>query len=385
VSTDRSALLARLRRLDPAARAAVVADCWAAAGHDVERDGATVRVAGVDGERRLSTVDDPAADRTLDAAAVREALLYRVDRADADRIAEAHLGAPLDGLRPPLADRAADAARALATPAVLVAVVLVVAAGGLVGGTGGEVSDETPTAAPTPTPTPAPTATALAPTRNVAAPGVGPGGVTDLAALAAAHERARPDAYVVWVDFERGDGAVVRDVDLRVDGDRYHAEVEVERDGRTTNLAAVYGDGRARRALVVSDEVSTTQRLGPTEAGPAGVDPEDLGAEGVGYWLSTPETRVTGVVENEGWTGYRLVGSGVPPDRGAAVESYRFEAVVGSDGFVGHLVVEVELAGAETDDRRFEWTYGERSPTVTAPGWVNESESNATAAPRTPR
>lgn len=61
VSSDRAALLARLRRLDPAARAAVVADCWAAAGKAVERDGTTVRIAGVDGERRLSTVDNPLA------------------------------------------------------------------------------------------------------------------------------------------------------------------------------------------------------------------------------------------------------------------------------------------------------------------------------------
>ncbi len=381
MSTDRSALLARLRRLDPAGRAAVVADCWAAAGHDVERDGPTVRVARAGEERLLSTVDDPAADRTLDAAAVREALLYRVDRADADRVAERHLGAPLDDLRPPFARRAASTARALATPAVVVvAVVLVGAAGGLVGGTEEEPGDQPTT---TPTASQTPTATALAPTRVVTAPGLEPGGVTDLAALAAAHERARPDAYVVWVDFEWGDEAIVREVDVRADGDRYRAEVEVERDGRVTNLATVYGDGQTRRALIVSDELSTTRTLGPTDTGPAGVDPDDLGAEGVRHWLSAPETRVVGVVENEGWTGYRVVGSGAPPTLPAAVEAYRFEAVVASDGFVGHLVVEFELAGTERDSRRFEWTYGEQSPTVTTPNWTDANGTN-TAPTRRP-
>jgi hypothetical protein len=378
VSCDRSALLARLRRLDPATRAAVVADCWAAAGHDVEREATAVRVEASGGRRRLSTVDDPTADRVLDAAAVREVLLYRVDRPDADRIAERHLGAPLDGLRQPLGRRAASAVRALATPAtVVLAVVLVGAAGGLVGGEG---ADQPTTATATATPSPAPATSSPAPTRNVTAPGLGPDGVTDLAALASAHGRARPDAHVVWVDFERGDGAVVRDVDLRVDGDRYRAAVRVERGGRVTSRAAVYGDGRERYALI-ADEEQTTRALQPTEAGPAGVDPQDLGAEGVRYWLSAPETRVTGVLENEGWTGYRVVGTGVPPTRTAAVESYRFEALVAPDGVVGHLVVEFELADAEDGDRRFEWTYGEQAPTVTRPDWV-ERGSNETAPRR---
>jgi hypothetical protein len=383
VSCDHTALLARLRRLDPAVRAAVVADCWAAAGYVVERDATTVRVCRSGDERRLSVVDDPAADRVLDAAAVREALLYRVDRADANRIAERHLGAPLDEIEPPLGRRAASAARAWAVPAALgLAVVLVGVAGGLVGG---DVEPGDQPAAVTTTPavsTPSSVVATESPvsTRNVTAPGLGPNGVTDLAALAEAHERARMDAYAVVVGFERGNERVVRNIDIHVDGSRYRAEVRVERDGRVTDRATVYGEGSQRYALI-ADNGTTTQTLGPTDPGPAGVAPDDLGAAGVRLWFATPETRITGVVENDGQTGYRVVGTGVPPRSPASVDSYRFQALVMSNGLVDHLRVEFELTGVDNGSRRFEWRYGTRSPTVTRPDWIT-NVSNTTATLR---
>ncbi|MEF8891320.1 MAG: hypothetical protein V5A31_08385, partial [Haloferacaceae archaeon] len=92
---DPALVAAHVRRLDPDARAAVVADCVTAAGVAAERDGTTVRVRRAGRERRLSTVPDPEADRVLSPAAVRDVLLYRVARPDGDRIAERHLGAPL--------------------------------------------------------------------------------------------------------------------------------------------------------------------------------------------------------------------------------------------------------------------------------------------------
>jgi hypothetical protein len=302
VPCDHSALLARLRRLDPTARAAIVADCWAAAGYVVKRDATTVRVRRSGDERRLSVVDDPAADRVLDAPAVREALLYRVDRADADRIAEQHLGAPLDEVEPPLRCRAASAARAWATPAALVLTfVLVGVAGGLVGG---DVEPRDQPAAVTTTPTvstPSSAAATESPvsTRNVTAPGLGPNGVTNLAALAEAHERARPDAHVVWVDFKRGNGQVVRDIYIQSEDSRYRAEVRVERDGRVTDRATVYGEDR-KRYVLREDNETIIRTLEPTDTGPAGVDPGDLGAAGVRLWFATPETRITGVFENDG-------------------------------------------------------------------------------------
>jgi hypothetical protein len=161
VPCDHSALLARLRQLNPTTRAAVVADCWAATEYVVKRSTTAVRVRRSGDKHRLSVVDDPTADRVLDAAAVREALFYRVDRADAGRIAKQHLSAPLDDVEPPLECRAASAARAWAIPAVLVitVVVLVGVAGRLVGGNV-ELGDQSAAVTMTPTVSTPPSAAA---------------------------------------------------------------------------------------------------------------------------------------------------------------------------------------------------------------------------------
>jgi len=81
--------------------------------------------------------------------------------------------------------------------------------------------------------------------------------VTDLATLAEAHERARTDAYIVEVGFERGNERVVHNIDIQVDGSRYRAEVRVERDGRVTDRATVYGEGRQRYALIADNRTTT--------------------------------------------------------------------------------------------------------------------------------
>ena len=56
LSLDPSLVAARLRRLDPGARAAVLADCRRARGESVERDGATVRTRRGDETLVLATV-----------------------------------------------------------------------------------------------------------------------------------------------------------------------------------------------------------------------------------------------------------------------------------------------------------------------------------------
>jgi hypothetical protein len=377
---DVDVLDARLRRLDPAARAAVVADCWAAAGDDVAREGTTVRVRRDGCERTLSTVADPAADRVLGVADVRAALLYRVDRPAADRVARAHLGAPLAEVRPPLRRRAASVARGLATPAAaLVAVALLV----LVAVAGVGVGDE---------PTPAANESATvgteagpfggsppgAPPRNVTAPGLGPEGVTDIDRLAAAHERARPASYEVWVDAERpaSNGDVVRrDVDVRVDGERYLAEVRVERGETVLSRDAVYGDGTDRYAASIRNGTVTTRTLPAEATGPAGVDPAALGAAGVRDWLAANETRVVRAVRDEERTAYRVVGTGVPEVARGTVESYRVEAWVRADGFVVDLTVEYVVVGPRQPRRAFEWSYGDDAATVTRPNWVDGNAS----------
>ncbi|MFB6157754.1 MAG: hypothetical protein ABEJ34_07930 [Haloferacaceae archaeon] len=371
---DRALVATHVRRLDAATQAAVVADCWAAAGHTVERGGTTVRVRRAGHERRLSTVPDADADRVLDADAVCDALLYRVARRDADRIATRHLGAPLGDLRPPLARRATRAARAWGTPVAVVVVVAGVVALGLAGAavgdgtagadTAGVTSDAPASERSIPKPTGAP---------GAAVPGLGRSGVTDLAALAAAHERARPESYGVWVDFERtGPDAetVARDVDLRVEEGRYAAAVRVERGEEVTREATVYGDGTWRVVGTERNGTVSLREIGPTETGPARVDPDALGAEGVRRWLAAPETRVAGVEERDGERVYRVVGVGAPPTVEGDVESYRVRALVTEDGVVVELVAEYVLAGAERPARRFEWSYARGPRQVDVPKWT---------------
>jgi hypothetical protein len=369
---DPELVATHVRRLGADARAAVVADCWAAAGHAVDHNGSTVRVRRAGHERRLSTVPDPDADRVLDATDVRDALLYRVARADADRIAARHLGAPLDALRPPLARRVAGAVRAPVTAVAVV--VLGLALGGGVGPTAGggglpgpDYVDATP-APETETATPAP----AVPPGVAEVPGLGRTGVTDLAALAAAHERERPTAYVAraWTARVASNyGAITREITLRVDGDRYRADVVTERPGERTDRATVYGDTEGRWVGTRRDDGWTVERLGANETGPANVDPATLGGSGVRNALATPETNVSGPVEDEGRTAYRVVGRGVPANARDAVESYRVEAYVRPDGFVYAVTVEYTLFGPRISDRRLEWRYVEAGATVETPVW----------------
>jgi hypothetical protein len=375
VSVDPALVAARLRRLDADARAAVLADCRAARGEDPTREGATVRVRRGGETVVLATADDPDADRVVDATALRDLLCYGLARADGDRIADRHLGAPLADLRPPLARRVATRARTLAAPAALV--VLVVAAAGVVVGGVAAGPDEAPTggddsaAASTPTVRPTPVGGPVAPEASQV-PGLGAGGVTDLSTLAAAHDRARPDAYVargqttrVASDYD----VVTRSVTLRVDGDRYRADVVGERGGRTTGRATVYGAGTERWVGTRRGEDVSVTRLGANETGPAGVDPSTLGGEGVREALATPETNVSGPVRYEGVTAYRVVGQGVPANATDAVETYRVVAYVRPDGFVYAMTVEYTLLGPRLSDRRLEWRYVRAGTTVDRPFW----------------
>jgi hypothetical protein len=373
---DPALVAAHVRRLDPDARAAVVADCVTAAGVAAERDGTTVRVRRAGRERRLSTVPDPEADRVLSPAAVRDVLLYRVARPDGDRIAERHLGAPLDDLRPPLSRRVAARAGALATPVVLL-VLVVAAAGVVVGGLAGG-PDEAPA---TPAATTAEATVAMPRTSSAASeasrvPGLGVGGVRDVEALAAAHDRARPESYVARVRARRiasDYDVVTRNVTLRVAGDRYRADVVAERAGERTNRAVVYGDGDARWAGTRRDGGWTVERLGAHETGLAGVDPTTLGPTGVRNALATPETDVSGPVEYAGWPAYRVVGTGVPASVTDAVETYRVVAHVRPDGFVYAVRIEYTLLGPRLSDRSLEWRYVRSGATVEMPLWHPEA------------
>lgn len=377
MSLNPALVAAHVRRLDPDARAAVLADCRRVRGESVAREGVVVHVERGGETVAFATRDTPEVDQVVDATALRDLLCYGLDRRDADRIAARHLGAPLAGLQPPLSRRVAASARALAAPVTLLVLVAVVA-GAVVGGVAGgpDEAPETPTAtetetAATATLRPAPVGGTVA-SEVSQVPGLGVNGVTDGARLANAHDRVRPDAYVarartvrVASDYD----VVTRNVTLRVDGDRYRADVVADRDSETTRRETVYGDGDERWVGTRRGEEFTVRRLAANETGAAGVDPATLGPTGVRAALATPETNVTGPTEYEGWPAYRVVGTGVPPDETDAVETYRVTAYVRPDGFVYAMVVEYTLLGPRLSDRRLEWRYVRSGATVRRPFW----------------
>jgi hypothetical protein len=391
VSVDPAVVAARVRRLDAPARAALLADCLAARGETVARDGRVARVRRPDGEHTVAVAggsrwpfgSDPDADRTLDAAGLRDLLLYGLARDDADRLAATHLGAPLADLRPPLSRRLAAAGGTVVPAAVglvAVAVVVVAVAGA---GVGTAPAGEKPAAKPDPTPAPSRVpvdggaGTPLggpAPVEASQVPGLGVGGVRDLGTLAAAHERARPASYGAVVRARRtaSDYDVTkRTVELRATADRWSAVTVVRRDDAPPRTTAVYAAGGERWEATFGENESdpTVRRLGPNETGAVGVDPAALGAAGVRAALATPETRVEGPVRYEGRPAWRVVGAGVPPNRTAAVETYRVEAVVRPDGFVVRLDARYTLVGPRQSERAFSWRYVEADPTVPQPSW----------------
>jgi hypothetical protein len=199
--------------------------------------------------------------------------------------------------------------------------------------------------------------------------------VADLGALAAAHERARPDAYVARVRTARVASdydVVTRNATLRVESDRYRADVRADRDGYETYRATVYGDDEGRWAGTRRGEEFAVRRLAANATGPVGADPATLGASGVRAALATPETNVSGPVRYRERAAYRVVGTGVPPNRTDAVETYRVTAYVRPDGFVYAMTVEYTLLGPRLSDRRLEWRYLRAGATVERPLWHPE-------------
>ncbi|WP_253805951.1 hypothetical protein [Haloferax sp. Q22] len=281
----RTVVAARLERLSTRARLAVVADLWAARGFETrveagvvraERRGRSVRLRPVSGRRsEASATAEREADADTDAPPVKhlaidditEALLYALDRPDADAVCRRQFGAPLDDLRPPLRMRARrgtrrfgnrvagagrDAARGLTALVVVVAVVsgaavaLDLVSSPLDGamqsagvGTGSPGESGVPTATPErgdvaaeePSETATTESASESETQNTGAPslgdgqrsgpvdpvepgelehvpGVGPDGIENLTALSAAHERVlAEESYTLWVDIYRPEGA----------------------------------------------------------------------------------------------------------------------------------------------------------------------------------
>jgi hypothetical protein len=419
---------ARLRRLGADAGAALVADLWSARGFETTREGHTVRAtAGAETVtlfvgrpgaaaglgRPVDTVvhlgrgrPDAAGDgvRVLDAADVAEMLLYAVDREVATALCRRHFGAGLAELSPPRRDRIAGRVRALASRspgawvAVVAAFVLVGAAGaGLLfapGAAGPAGPADAPAAVATPAAVPETiTESAAARATGVeSVPGLSAGGVTDPAALAAAHEAGLENlSYTAWVDFYRPRGGIPnatriqRDVDMTVSGDRFLVEATVENGSTRTPVLTLYGDGEHRYVAEVVDGTTQYRRLAGPERPPTVVPaPATLRRTVVTRYLATPETSLDGEVRGAGRQRYRVSGRGLPPAlEGSGVHNYSVVALIDSRGVVRDLAAEATVGSGPNAYRvRFEVTYDRLGrTTVTAPGWYEREFAGVTPTP----
>jgi hypothetical protein len=415
---------AHLRRLDGAEALALVADLWRARGYDttrrdgvvvVERDGEVSTVAPATRHPATSPdlvvapsgapphgVDDAA---VLDAADLRELLWYAVEPSAADDICRRHLGAPPDRLQPPRGLTLRRRLRTVGSWAPLLAVLVALVAGAALGPSladdpAPDVPAAPDSAADAGTPAsgaPAPGADAdeagaFTPDAGVTdLPGANRSGLTDVSALAAAHEAAiRNRSYALWYDEHRPETwaadapRVHSDVDVTVDGGRYLV-VTTETTGqppRGERVRRIYYDGSAWFVAEETATGTTYRRVADTgEAPSVGRNPFALRETLVRRYLSTPETEYAGYIDQEGDILYRFVGEGKPAGMGlAGVSEYRFFAVVDDSGLVVTGDVEYTLT---VDGRRAEirvrWTYGGfGETTVSAPAWTDAEFGNRT-------
>ena len=435
VTADTDAVVdAHLARLDAATRRAFVADLWAVRGFETTVDDDVV-VARRRAEslvlypvppRRLGhrrrvprpapevdvvvAFDEPPAwataandVRVLDATDLREMLRYALDSADAESLYRRYLGGSPETLPRPLSLRARDRVDAIhgveesigvTTVAALLAVVVLVFAvnGALVAADGSdplvgaaslsEPSDDRGPVTPEPTATPSTSATADTDDPDVGSlatvPGLGPDGVTNLTALAVAHDRELGVDYTLWTDRYRPQNGVPdaprtqRDTDIAVAGDRYLVEETFETgdDRRLTRI--VYFDGTDWYVDDRTTAAASVRWINGSK-GDVAPDPHRLRRTLVTRYLATPTTDVTERIEVGRETRYRLEGTGTPPAFQAEVYNYSVVAFVGERGLVHEATVEFTVVTVEGSYRlRFEWTYGQfAATTVAEPAWLH--------------
>jgi len=216
-------------------------------------------------------------------------------------------------------------------------------------------------------------------------PGLATDGISNLTALANAHDRALANrSYTIWIDEyeprdrEPGATRIQRDIDVAVDGDRYLLATTVETGNDRTLVERVYHDGRTWYVAERADRTGrVTYRRVPVEAAasPVPVPPEPIVFRRflVLQYLATPETAVTGRVTVDGEPRYRVVGTGSPWSLGGTgLGNYSVVALVDRRGLVHRATAEytVSTPGGSYEGR-FEWTYDRLgTTTVEKPSWV---------------
>lgn len=381
-----------LRSLDDAELAVFVADLWAARGFETAVRGATVVAerrgtesttiqcgrGGIPLDSQVDTVvvasrQQPDPDdvdvRVIGPEDLREMLLYAVDRETAERLCRGHLGRSLRA-RPAdtslwnrLSGTPARGVLALGLVVILIAAAAVGASGGslLIGVSGpaglstsaSPMSDAEPPGSSTAGPSgPDSDLPAAGGSLFRYPPGVGPSGVTDVDALAAAHRSAVANtSWTLALDHEGSLDLVhpyrvwteSRQTIVRVNASRYEYQVTaVERAGNES-LASVtyvdYGDGRYNYRRLIGLHGETYRR---TQLPPGSDVFAAISAAYVHRYLSTTESRVETVRAGVG-TRQRVIATGTPTAMARTVANYTAVAVVDRRGVVRSLTVEYTL------------------------------------------
>lgn len=383
---DPAAFERRLRSLDAAALAAFVADLWAARGYETTVDGTTVlardpardrreviqclggrfgrRAIGGDADVVVSTrpirVDGPDDARVVRPDELRSMLLYAIDRETAGRLSVTHFGRPLTVDE--RGSRLREHLAALPRRARLAGVALVVVAGVLalaVWGLGGPTGSADPARLAEPAATPAAVGTPEFDRPSDGGslfrypPGIGPSGVTDASALAAAHrdEVAQSPWDLLIVHYGTMDPihpdrqwvGSRQTVDRSTPSRYWYRVTGLERTGPDTFASVIYddyadGDENYRRVADGPDPEYRRTRL-PT-AGSDGVFTAVASAY-VERYLATSEGRVE-TVEFGLETRYRVVASGTPREIDGPVSNYTAVAIVDRQGLVYRLSVQYD-------------------------------------------
>ncbi len=433
--SDTDVLEYHLRQLDGDALAALVADLWAARGYETSRENDTICATHGDDTLhiRIPRATEGTAShsgvppdivvavggaggssdaRTVDAATLAEVLGYAVDRSVARGLCEQHLGAPPEDLpAPPLTrarrraegflDRTTPAVLAVASVLALLTALLWVGPVPLAGQSGPATADDV-TVVATPDTDALAAGTDIradldAPVENEASfpssprtppPGVTDEGITDIEALATAHERAMANrSHTVWLDrySERVNANTTRvqtDIDMMAEGDRYRiTTTRVQSDAREP-LGEVYHDGTVPYGAAYNETTGRHDRVFKIDPRhDVSPTPETVRKRAVGRFLSTAETNVTGQTSQDGTTLYRVVATGEPNATAFdTVHNYTAVAVIDARGHVREMTVEFTgRASGRIYRIRHEVTYDRiGSTTVDPPPWYEREVANAT-------
>jgi len=387
-SIDTTAIEAHIRKLDEDELAAFVTDLWERRGYRTIRDGDVVvatrngqtevlllaiapstescsnpsrQIDGIIAPRDQGTATS-SRDRTriIDAANLREMLLYAIDRQDATALSRRHFGAALEELRAPLRIRLVRRISAPAFPqsqATLVALLVVlVGIGGAVfyatggfNGLGGQRDPQVPATTPDSAPPQVSFVNTTPQNEPLPPPGVTTAGIRDTESLGNAHDRIlENESYTLQiVTLWPRDGTVgprggfYHGTNVMVAGDRYYLTTTVEESGETTLNRYIYHDGSewyvlATRNGTVSERYVTAD---PDEVPPP--NPFEVRRTLVTRYLSTPETEFVDRGSDTDPPGYRVVGRGLPSEMGAShVRNYTAIALIDEQGMVQELTVE---------------------------------------------